>query len=103
MEYKEGLSYKTRDDILITILKVTPHCKYKAVGYFQLRQTRIRVFYDDKGNEFFGERGLDLMRMCPIPGPYNIKSPNYKEKLELLKTVDTKIREGILAPSRSIP
>ena len=75
-----GDSYKTNADILITIYKLTPKCKYAFVGYFQLRDIRLRVFYDKDGHEFFGEKGLDLKFLMPGPGPY-VRGSKFSEEV----------------------
>ena len=58
--FNEGDAYRTRDGLVVTIYKITPKCKYAFVGIFQVRQNRLRIFYKENGDEFFGERGLDL-------------------------------------------
>lgn len=55
-------AWQTRCGAIVHLFKHTPQCKYKYVGYFEIRNVRIRVFYTEEGNEFFGERGLDLMK-----------------------------------------
>lgn len=67
-----GDKYKTSAGLLITVLKLTPKCKYAFVAYFQIRDVRLRVFYDAMGHEFFGEKGLDLKERQLAPDLYRI-------------------------------
>lgn len=66
-------NYKTRGGLLVRLFKSTPQCKYKYVGYFEVQSVRLRVFYTKKGDEFFGERGLDLMSKLPEGDAFLIK------------------------------
>lgn len=65
MTFSPGDHYTTRDGFHVEIIKATPNFKYKAVGVFRIRQIRFHVFFDAEGNEFFGEKGLDLFRKLP--------------------------------------
>ncbi len=65
--------YKTRGDLTVTLFKHTPERSFKYVGYFELRNIRIRIFYNENGDEYFGEKQLDLMGRVYNDGPYVIK------------------------------
>lgn len=58
--------YKTRAGLLINLNEYTPKRSFKMVGYYEIRGVRLRVFYKENGDEYFGERGLDLMERLPV-------------------------------------
>lgn len=66
-------AYKTRADLLVNLIAHTPKRSFKYVGYFEIRGIRIRVFYKENGDEYFGEKGLDLNRKLPEGGAFLIK------------------------------
>jgi len=58
--------YRTRAGLLIYLKEYTPKRSFRYVGYFSIRDVRIRVFYKENGDEYFGEKGLDIMeRVLP--------------------------------------
>lgn len=75
-----GDKYKTSGGLLITVLKLTPKCKYAFVAYFQIRDVRLRVFYDKEGHEFFGEKGLDLSERQLPQDAFLVKPASYAPK-----------------------
>lgn len=71
---KFGLgTYKTEGGLTVVLAEHTPNRSFKYVGYFQLRDIRIRIFYTAKGDEYFGEKKLNLKEIVYTDGPYTIK------------------------------
>ena len=72
--------YRARAGFLVTLIK-------EWEGYFEIQNTRIRIYYTKELEEVNGEKGLDCMRAVLLEeeGPFISNAGSYeiltKEKL----------------------
>ncbi len=76
--------YKTEGDLLVTLTEYTPRRSFKYVGYFQFRDIRFKIFYKENGDEYFGEKKLNLKQKMLADDGFIVKSFDPKCVRELI-------------------